>query len=539
MAGAGTRFLPATKAVPKEMLPIIDKPIAQYNVEEVVKSGVKEIILVIQREALVTRNHFSNNNKYLERQLKIAGKKDQLKIIRDISRMAKFRYVYQEKRMGYGPAVPLKTAMRLINKDESFLYLYGDDMTIARTPVCQQLIDIYKKNLDIAGVVGAQKVAREAVDRYGIVKIKKGTRRQLEMMVEKPGIKEAPSELAVFGRFLFGPKILPIIKNLKPGKNGELWLTDAIDELARMEKVLVHEVEGKWLTTGDPLNYLKAMVEFVWQRDDLKEEFKKYIPSLHDKLWQIYNEAFASNKIDYNKLNRFFSLMPAISIDYAIMEKSALVYTIPSKIGWSDVGSWDSLYEIGSRDAEGNLNRGDVMAFDTSGSLLVGSGKMLAVTGMKDVIVVDAEDALLICPRGESQDVRKIVGRLDEEGRTEHLMHPTVQKPWGSYRVLEEGSGYLVKRITVDPGQKLSLQMHRHRSEHWVVVAGRALVTVGEETTVQEVNEKTFIPTQTRHRLENAGPESLNIIEVQLGDVISEDDIVRFEDIYGRIHDRR
>ena len=277
MAGAGTRFLPATKAVPKEMLPIIDKPIAQYNVEEVVKSGVKEIILVIQREALVTRNHFSNNNKYLERQLKIAGKKDQLKIIRDISRMAKFRYVYQEKRMGYGPAVPLKTAMRLINEDESFLYLYGDDMTIARTPVCQQLIDIYKKNLDIAGVVGAQKVAREAVDRYGIVKIKKGTRRQLEMMVEKPGIKEAPSELAVFGRFLFGPKILPIIKNLKPGKNGELWLTDAIDELARMEKVLVHEVEGKWLTTGDPLNYLKAMVEFVWQRDDLKEEFKKYI----------------------------------------------------------------------------------------------------------------------------------------------------------------------------------------------------------------------------------------------------------------------
>ncbi|GBE15769.1 MAG TPA: mannose-1-phosphate guanylyltransferase/mannose-6-phosphate isomerase [Proteobacteria bacterium] len=294
------------------------------------------------------------------------------------------------------------------------------------------------------------------------------------------------------------------------------------------EKPTLERAEN-FLEKGD---YLWNSGMFCFTASTIIDEARRYLPEMMTALEMVELESLSG-------LERAYDELEAISIDHGVMEKTRKAVVVPLSAGWSDVGSWDSLYEIGSRDADGNLIRGDVMAFDTSGSLLVGSGKMLAVTGMKDVIVVDAEDALLICPRGESQDVRKIVGRLDEEGRTEHLMHPTVQKPWGSYRVLEEGSGYLVKRITVDPGQKLSLQMHRHRSEHWVVVAGRALVTVGEETTVQEVNEKTFIPTQTRHRLENAGPESLNIIEVQLGDVISEDDIVRFEDIYGRIHDRR
>ncbi|NCO79729.1 UTP--glucose-1-phosphate uridylyltransferase [Candidatus Kuenenbacteria bacterium CG_4_9_14_3_um_filter_39_14] len=276
VAGTGTRFLPATKAVPKEMLPIINKPIVQYDVEEVVSAGVKEVILVIQENALATKNHFSDYNKILESMLKRGGKREMLKMIRDISRLAKFSYVSQKKSMGYGPAVPLMAAKNLI-KNEPFLYLYGDDLTIAKVPFCRQLIDAYKKNPDVAGVIGVQRVPPKEVVRYGIVKLKKGTKNVLESTVEKPLIKDAPSDLAIFGRFLFTPKIIPIIENLKHGKNGELWLTDAIDQLARQAKVLVCEIKGQWLTTGDPLNYLKATVEFVWQRDDLRQEFKKYI----------------------------------------------------------------------------------------------------------------------------------------------------------------------------------------------------------------------------------------------------------------------
>ncbi|NOY87178.1 MAG: mannose-1-phosphate guanylyltransferase/mannose-6-phosphate isomerase [Deltaproteobacteria bacterium] len=276
--------------------------------------------------------------------------------------------------------------------------------------------------------------------------------------------------------------------------------------------------------------YLWNSGMFCFRASTIIDEARRYLPEMMRALEEVDLETLSG-------LERAYGEIEAISIDHGIMEKTRKAVVVPLSAGWSDVGSWDSLYEIGSKDADGNLTRGDVLAFDTSGSLLVGSGRMLAVTGMKDIIVVDAEDAILVCPRGKSQDVRKVVGRLDEEGRTEHLMHPTVQKPWGSYKVLEKGRGYLVKRITVDPGQKLSLQMHRHRSEHWVVVAGKALVTVGEETAVKEADEETFIPPLTHHRLENVGQEPLDIIEVQYGKVISEDDIIRFEDIYGRVHD--
>ena len=276
--------------------------------------------------------------------------------------------------------------------------------------------------------------------------------------------------------------------------------------------------------------YLWNSGMFCFRASTIIDEARRYLPEMMRALEEVDLETLSG-------LERAYGEIEAISIDHGIMEKTRKAVVVPLSAGWSDVGSWDSLYEIGNKDADGNLTRGDVLAFDTSGSLLVGSGRMLAVTGMKDIIVVDAEDAILVCPRGKSQDVRKVVGRLDEEGRTEHLMHPTVQKPWGSYKVLEKGRGYLVKRITVDPGQKLSLQMHRHRSEHWVVVTGKALVTVGEETAVKETDEETFIPPLTRHRLENVGQGPLDIIEVQYGKVISEDDIIRFEDIYGRVHD--
>ncbi|MFH1890475.1 MAG: UTP--glucose-1-phosphate uridylyltransferase [Candidatus Kuenenbacteria bacterium] len=275
VAGTGTRFLPATKAQPKEMLPIIDKPIIQYNVEEVVNSGVKDIILVTKKGGHAIEDHFDSNFE-LEYQLKETGKKDRLKKIEEISKIANFIYVRQKNHMPYGNGTPLLIAKDLV-ADGPFLYLYGDDMTKSKVPVCQQLIDVYKKNPDAWAVIAAQKMPKKELFKYGIVKIKQGTKNELEKMVEKPPINKAPSDLAVFGRFLFTPKILPIISKLKTGKDNELWLTDAIDKLAQKGKVLVHEIEGNWLTTGDPLSYLMATIEFALERKDLKKDLKKYI----------------------------------------------------------------------------------------------------------------------------------------------------------------------------------------------------------------------------------------------------------------------
>lgn len=275
VAGSGTRFLPATKAQPKEMLPIIDKPIIQYNVEEVVNSGINDIILVTKKGGRAIEDHFDSNVE-LEYQLKKTGKKERLNIIQDIAKMANFIYLRQKAHMPYGNATPLLVAKDLV-KDGPFLYLFGDDITKSKIPVCRQLIDLYKSNKDAAAIVAVQKVPKKEASRYGIVKIKKETRNVYERIVEKPRHGEEPSDLAEFGRFLFTSKIIPIIEKLKTGKDNELWLVDAINELAKKEKVLICDIQGRWLTTGDPLNYLIATMEIALDRDDLKRELRKYI----------------------------------------------------------------------------------------------------------------------------------------------------------------------------------------------------------------------------------------------------------------------
>jgi len=275
VAGTGTRFLPATKVVPKEMLPIIDKPIVQYSVEEVVASGVENVILVTREGSNIIEEHFKNSLD-LEKQLTKAGKNDYLKIVQAIPKLAKFNFVKQTKEMPYGNATPLLASMDLLD-NEPFFYLFGDDMTLADVPVCQQLAEVYKKNPEVGAVIAVQKMPREVLYRYGVVKFKKGTQNEYESIVEKPALGEEPSAVVSFGRYLFSPKILSIIKKLKTGKDNELWLVDAINELAKTEKILVHEIAGQWLTTGDALNYLKTTVEFVKKRNDLKDEFKKYV----------------------------------------------------------------------------------------------------------------------------------------------------------------------------------------------------------------------------------------------------------------------
>jgi mannose-1-phosphate guanylyltransferase len=222
------------------------------------------------------------------------------------------------------------------------------------------------------------------------------------------------------------------------------------------------------------------------------------------------------------------------SIDYAVMERTQLAAVVPLNAGWSDVGSWSSLWAVSAKDAQGNALTGDVLAVDTHDCMVRSSGRLVATLGVSNLVVVDTPDALLVADIGRVQEVKKLVDALKQQGRQEHIHHREVYRPWGKYDSVDQGDRYQVKRITVKPGAKLSVQMHHHRAEHWIVVKGTARVTNGDKTYLVAENESTYIPIGQVHALENPGKIELEMIEVQSGSYLGEDDIVRFEDRYGR-----
>jgi mannose-1-phosphate guanylyltransferase/mannose-6-phosphate isomerase len=229
-----------------------------------------------------------------------------------------------------------------------------------------------------------------------------------------------------------------------------------------------------------------------------------------------------------------YDRMPDVSIDYAVLEKSMRVAMIPMNVTWSDVGSWDAMYEVLDKDPHRNAKSGNVVDVDTRDSLIIGNGRLISAVGLENLIVVDTDDAVFITRRGDTQRVKEVVSGLLATKSKIVLEHRTTQRPWGSYTVLEEGPRYKIKKLVVNPGQTLSLQMHVHRSEHWVVVGGTAKVTVGGEERYVHENENVYVPKSTKHRLANPGKVPLEIIEVQSGEYLGEDDIVRFQDVYGR-----
>lgn len=271
---------------------------------------------------------------------------------------------------------------------------------------------------------------------------------------------------------------------------------------------------------------------FVWKAGRILEEIGNYMPGLSNGLKEISS---AIGKEDETVVTEnAFSKLESISIDYGVMEKSGRVAVIPADFAWSDVGSWTALDEISSMDVGGNVIMGNVIDIDSRNSIIYASGRLVATIGLKDMVVVDTDDATLVCRKDRAQDVKKIVEDLKRRGSEEYLTHRTVIRPWGTFTILEKGDRYKIKRLMVNPGERLSFQMHYHRSEHWVVVSGTAKVTRGEEIFFVNPNESTYIPMETRHRLENPGKIPLQIIEVQNGEYLGEDDIVRFDDEYGR-----
>lgn len=229
-----------------------------------------------------------------------------------------------------------------------------------------------------------------------------------------------------------------------------------------------------------------------------------------------------------------FDQIPDDSIDYAVMEKSGNVAVVPCSIGWSDIGSWSALGDLTAADEKGNRIEGEVMLHDVSNCYIQSNERIVGAVGINNLVIIDTPDAILVADRSRAQDVKYLYASLKAEGHEAHKLHRTVHRPWGTYTVLEEGSHFKIKNIVVKPGASLSLQMHHHRSEHWIVVSGMAKVVNGEQDILVNTDESTYIPAGHKHRLENPGVVDLVMIEVQSGAYLGEDDIVRFEDIYGR-----
>lgn len=255
----------------------------------------------------------------------------------------------------------------------------------------------------------------------------------------------------------------------------------------------------------------------------MTEELSRFAPEISEK----FNMSFA-------EMIKNFHQMPDISIDYAVIEKSDRVVMQPLDIFWNDIGSWDSLYDVLDKDRYENVKKGNITTIDTKRSLIIGNKRHIATIGLEDCLIVETDDAMLVAKRGDSQKIRDIVNELKSLGKKEVEEHVTTYRPWGSYTILEEGQRYKIKRIVVNPNEKLSLQMHYHRSEHWVVVTGTAKVTIADKEMIINENESAYVPKSTLHRLENPAKTPLEIIEVQNGEYVGEDDIVRYDDIYGR-----
>jgi mannose-1-phosphate guanylyltransferase/mannose-6-phosphate isomerase len=271
---------------------------------------------------------------------------------------------------------------------------------------------------------------------------------------------------------------------------------------------------------------------FVWRISDILAEIKSQMPDLYKSLMTIEKSIGKKNEAKVTT-DVFKSLTPE-SIDYGVMENAGKVAVVAADLGWSDVGSWRALDDLAEKDAAGNIITGNVIDIDSSNSILYAGKRLVATVGLESTVVVDTPDATLICNKDNTQDVKKVVNELKKKDADELVEHLTSYRPWGSYTVLEIGPRYKIKRISVNPGAKLSHQLHHHRSEHWVVVSGTARVTVGAKSYNVHPNESTYVPISTKHRLENPGKVPLDIIEVQIGDYIEEDDIVRFSDIYKR-----
>ena len=345
---------------------------------------------------------------------------------------------------------------------------------------------------------------------------------------------EAAAEAAAGGALVtFG--ITPTLPETGYGyiQRGQTWKGDVegVYEVSRFVEKPDLKTAEQYLDSGD---YAWNSGIFLFRADTYIDALERFQP----EILAAVRAALDNSQEDLNfcRLDESaFAASPSNSIDYAVMEHTDNAAVVPVDMGWSDFGAWSALWDIKEKDDQGNVATGDVLLHNTRNSYVHADHAMVAVSGLDDVIVVATDDAVLVVDRHNAQGVKDLVEQLKRDGRGEHHLHTTVHRPWGCYRGIDMGERHQVKRITVNPGAKLSLQMHYHRAEHWIVASGTALVTSGEKQFLLRENESTYIPMGETHRLENPGKVPLDIIEVQSGSYLGEDDIVRFEDGYGRV----
>lgn len=290
-------------------------------------------------------------------------------------------------------------------------------------------------------------------------------------------------------------------------------------------------VAQKYLNSGD---YLWNSGMFLFRASRYLEELEKFRPDIFDAC-KASTEGVELD-LDFLRINKEkFVDCPSDSVDYAVLEKMADAVVVPMSAGWSDIGSWSSLWDISEKDKSGNVSHGDVLLHETNNSFIRTDCTLVATVGVDDLVIISTKDAIMVAHKDSVQDAKIIANKLKVDKRTEWESNREVYRPWGKYDSIDHGDRYQVKRITVKPGAKLSVQMHNHRAEHWIVVSGSAKVTNGEETFLLSENESTYIPVGVVHALENPGKVELELIEVQSGSYLGEDDIVRFKDVYGRV----
>jgi mannose-1-phosphate guanylyltransferase/mannose-6-phosphate isomerase len=290
------------------------------------------------------------------------------------------------------------------------------------------------------------------------------------------------------------------------------------------------DVAQQFVASGD---YYWNSGMFVFKASCYLKELGKFAPDILAACTAAWQSA--KTDLDFVRVDQAeFAKCRSESIDYAVMERTTDAVVLPLDAGWSDVGSWSSLFDALPADEEGNVLQGDVMTYDTRDCYVHSTSRLVAAVGMEDHVIVETKDAILVAPKDRVQDVKELVASIKKLGRSESVLHREVFRPWGSYDSLDNGERFQVKRLTVNPGGVLSLQMHHHRAEHWIVVQGTARITRNDETFLLSENESTFIPIGAKHRIENPGKVPLHIVEVQSGTYLGEDDIVRFEDNYGR-----
>ena len=290
-------------------------------------------------------------------------------------------------------------------------------------------------------------------------------------------------------------------------------------------------VAQKYLNSG---SYLWNSGMFLFRASRYLEELQKFRPDIFDAC----KASTQGVKLDLDFLrinNEKFVDCPSDSVDYAVLEKTTDAVVVPMSAGWSDIGSWSSLWDISEKSKSGNVTHGDVLLHETNNSFIKTDGTLVATIGVDDLVIISTKDAIMVAHKDSVQDAKIIANKLKVDNRTEWESNREVYRPWGKYDSIDHGDRYQVKRITVKPGAKLSVQMHHHRAEHWVVVSGSAKVTNGDKTFLLSENESTYIPVGVIHALENPGKVELELIEVQSGSYLGEDDIVRFEDVYGRV----